>query len=426
VSGYFDRNQFIPSALAKQLIAETEIRVGPDRGSLWVYSGGVFREDRGEASINRRIGVALGDLWRPNHANATRQWLRENCPRVDVEKVNTDLINVRNGMLNWRTGELLQHDPKYGSIVQAPWNWNPAADCPRFRAAFAHLADGLLALLFEIAGYLLYPADVLKKAILFYGPGDTGKSTVLDCLRSLVGRENTSAQTLQSLADERFARSDLFGKSANICGDLDARAVRTSDTFKMLTGGDVISAERKGRDHFNFVNRATLVFSANELPKTQDQTDAWFNRFLIVPFPTKLTAVDPRVKSELPEDEAEMEGLLRHGVEGIRALMQRGMFPTPEAVTSAASAYRESADSTRSFFMDERYICTGDENDFLPRADLYRQYRAWCQENGRLIVSAETFYNRIRQDGLGVGLSLGKANGGTTRVVRGVRYAYVV
>jgi putative DNA primase/helicase len=69
------------------------------------------------------------------------------------------------------------------------------------------------------------------------GPGDTGKSTLLALFEELLGTRNVSNATLQSIAHDRFAGADLYGKLANISADLDAKAIQSTGVFKILTGG---------------------------------------------------------------------------------------------------------------------------------------------------------------------------------------------
>jgi putative DNA primase/helicase len=73
------------------------------------------------------------------------------------------------------------------------------------------------------------------RAVLLFGHGRNGKGTFLRLIEKLIGPRFVSAVTLQSLGEGRFASADLFGKIANISGDLDARYIKRADVFKMAT-----------------------------------------------------------------------------------------------------------------------------------------------------------------------------------------------
>jgi hypothetical protein len=90
------------------------------------------------------------------------------------------LLNLPNGLLDWRTGQLLPHDPAIPSTVRIPVPWNPEATCPFVDAFLAStLPEDCVRLLEEIAGYALLPDNPLHKAILFDGAGRNGKGNTL-------------------------------------------------------------------------------------------------------------------------------------------------------------------------------------------------------------------------------------------------------
>ncbi|EQD53384.1 phage/plasmid primase, P4 family domain protein, partial [mine drainage metagenome] len=157
---------------------------------------------------------------------------------------------------------------------------------------------------------------------MLYGPGNNGKSTTLGVMEDLLGPECYSTETLQSLSDNRFAVASLWGRLANICADIPSRAVQYTGTFKMVTGGDPVRAERKFRDTFSFVNDSKLVFSANELPEVNDRTEAFWRRWIVIPFNVDLTGREDR---GLPGKlHAELPGILCWALDGLRLVRETG------------------------------------------------------------------------------------------------------
>jgi P4 family phage/plasmid primase-like protien len=239
----------------------------------------------------------------------------------------------------------------------------------------------------------------MRKAVLLLGPGRNGKSVLLSIIKALLGPANVSAVTLQAFGENRFAGAELFGRLANIAGDLDARAIRNTDLFKMITGGtDAIQAERKFRDSFNFVPFALPIFSANEAPQSADQSDAWFDRWLIVPMERRIAdeVADPHLGERLTT-EPELRGLLVHAVAGLRRLMARGRFELSEAVQRAQVSYRERLDTIESFLTDATVRVA---SAWTPRPQLYRGYRAWCEAEGRIAVSPGMLCEQLRRRGV--------------------------
>ena len=215
----------------------------------------------------------------------------------------------------------------------------------------------------------------------------------------MTGRRNVSSVTLQALGENRFCAAEIYGKLANICGDIDARTVKRTDLFKQMVGGDAIYAERKHRDPFTFVSIATPLFSANEAPMTSDQTQAYFDRWITIPFPNRFRGTDredPDLVSKLCTAD-ELEGVLVGAVEGLRRLVARGRFDIPPSVERKTDEYRETLDSVRAF-LKERCEFVGRGKGWVPRPGCYRDYQSFCEAEGRNALKAPNFYARLRED----------------------------
>jgi len=126
---------------------------------------------------------------------------------------------------------------------------------------------------------------------------------------------------------DRFAKADLYGKMANIGGDLPAKDLSDTAAFRNLTGGDDNRAQEKYRNAFNFRNKAKMFFSANVLPRSPDDTYAYYSRWILLEFlnifdPRSGTG-DPDLDSKLQTPE-ELSGLLNIALAGLDRLRSNG------------------------------------------------------------------------------------------------------
>ena len=417
---YFDRKEgFLPAVLADELAEAYGIRRGVG-GHLYHYRDGVHRFD-GRERVEAACARVLGERFKPRHAREVVDVLGAGFQQIPDDP-DPALLNVANGMLDWRTGELLPHSPERLSIIQLPVTWNPDATSPTIdRFLLEVLPSDAQRFVRELIGYTLVPASFLRVAVMLLGPGSNGKSTFLSTLRRLLGRRNVSAVPLQAFGESRFAAAEVHGKLANICGDLDSRALRRSDLFKTITGGtDAVMAERKYEHPFSFVPYATLMFSANEAPASSDQSDAYFDRWVILPFDRRFEGsdVDPHLLDKLTTRE-ELEGLLVQAVSGLMDLAERGRFDLPPSVQAAIAEYRARVDTVATF-LDE--ACELGPTFTVVRARLYEAYREWCGRNGRMPVGQQSFAPRVRQL-LRVEIATGAVEEGrshTDRVWRGI------
>ena len=74
----------------------------------------------------------------------------------------------------------------------------------------------------------------------------------------------------------------MYGKLANIDADISKEGLKNTGLLKKLSGNDPIPAENKFLKPFWFQNYAKLILSANEIPETPDDTDAFFRRPVII------------------------------------------------------------------------------------------------------------------------------------------------
>ena len=307
------------------------------------------------------------------------------------EKLNPrgqELVNVENGMLDWRSGQLLPHAPAYLSTIRIPVRYDPTVHSEIIdRVLREWFPDDALDLAGEMLGHLLVPTRKYQVAIMLVGEGENGKSTLINLTRSLLGRANVSSETLHDLEENRFRVASLFGKLANLCADIDDRALQYTGVFKKITGDDSLAAERKHQHPFDFDPFARLIFSANTPPAPRnDRTHAFFRRWVVVPFDNSFrdeTKRDRDLLGKITTPEA-LSALLNIAVAGLQRLEERGGFALPESVRKAGEKYRREADAIYTFVMEE--CGRGGPDSCVSATELYKSFGAWCRGNGYRIV----------------------------------------
>ncbi len=377
---YFDeQGTFIPAWLAEDILEEYHIKFAA--GDFWIYYDGVYRPG-GDRTLEKLAQDKLGNATRTSRIKETLDYIKRET-YSELPKPQHDYINVKNGRLNWRTGELLPHNPNIFEIVQLPVTHDFLALCPVYNHYMETTLDPeVIQLAEEIIGYCLLPDTRFEKAVMCTGAGRNGKSIFLYIIEKLLGAENVSNVALQELEENKFRAAELLGKLANVFGDLDSRALKGSSFFKMLVSGDTLTAERKFKDPFSFTNYARLIFSANKLPRSADTSFAFYERWLIIPFEktfdTKNPATDPdlRVKLAAP---GELSGILNRALAGLQRLYFAGKFTEPASVRAALNEYRRQNDSIMSFCED--CIDLAPDKTVI-KQDLYNSYKIWCESQG--------------------------------------------
>ena len=255
--------------------------------------------------------------------------------------------------------------------------------------------------LLELVGYTTiafkYP---LPKAFMLLGRGSNGKSTYLRMLKDILGRGNVTSIPIQALTDldYRFLWAGLIGKLANIFADLPRIPLSYTGVFKVLTGEDCIDIDRKGREPVRcYTNYAKLVFSANELPKTNDLTHAFFRRWVIVDFPHTFpgdpTWYERNITPEL-RDQA-----LTIGLEAMKEALQRRAF-TGE--TDVRERWMEETDPIFRFLRDlERLnLARRNPNGKVEDKTLYKIYTGWARAQDVEVLAKAEFTKRLGEYGI--------------------------
>lgn len=393
------------AGLDVRMLSDDVLRLGPlaygRDHQFWSYRNGVWRCD--PEVVEARGARLLQGRFRPSHIAAASGFVRHQVPRLDFDPI-PQIMNFRNGLLDWRTGELSEHSPSVRTTIQFPHDWLPSETCPQFDAFLASIGEPeTVELIWEVLGYMMYSGNPLQRAFLFVGGGRNGKGTVLRVLNKMLGAANVSSISLDDLNGDRFAPSGLFGKIANIAGDIDATYQESTASFKMLTGEDPYRGQHKYGQPFEFVSWAVPIFSANKIPGSADTSDGYTRRWVIVPFNVKIREED--VVLDLSQRlEAEIPGIAVKAVAALNRLMARGKFEYKGSVAVAREAFLEDIDRVRAWVKE----CCVDKPDYAERSTVvYQSFKAWAEANGMGKMSAKELYERLER----IGFPLKKVQG---------------
>ena len=387
---WFDeKGRFKAPRLAKHLLESDHYLY--HNQDFYQYDGGVYRNIT-EMIIKKKCREILSDEYNSRFANEVLHNMKITLASSNDFSCDIDKINLLNGVFDWHNNVLLPHGPEYVSRIQLPIAYDDTATCPNIDKFFREvLHPDSLNIIEELMGYCLIPTTCFEKAFMLVGSGRNGKSVFLNLLTRLIGKEHIANETLQDLAGNRFRKAELANKLVNIFADLSASAVEDSGYFKALVSSDDISVERKGKDPFKLHNTARMVFSTNEIPKSRDNSNAYFRRWVIVRFPKTISEdkVDPHLIDKLVE---EMPGLLNMAIRGLKRLFRQGHFSESDTIKKELERYRRDNDTVRAF-ADE--CCIADPANKIGKTMIYSSYRSWCIDNGYRPVSTRRFNDRL-------------------------------
>lgn len=313
------------------------------------------------------------------------------------------LLNVNNGTIDLRTGELLSHDRSNLITRLVPITYDRQATCPRWHQFLNEIFAGdpeTVEFVQRAAGYSLTGSNKEHALFVLWGRGANGKSTFLSALSAVLGDygENTTPETfldrkagaltndLARLRGARFVTSIETGE----------RQALAENFTKAVTGGDRISARFLYHEFFEFEPVFKLWLGTNHRPIIRNNDYGIWRRIRLVPFEQcfKGDRDDKDLRAKL---EAELPGILRWAVEGCLQWQQVGLTP-PTTVTKATESYKEDMDALRPF-LDEQCIMRPDAE--AGSGDLYKAYKTWAEANGERPMTQTSFGNRLSDEGFG-------------------------
>ena len=186
---------------------------------------------------------------------------------------------------------------------------------------------------------------------------------------------------------------------ANIDADVSSEELKRTGILKNLTGGDRIVAEFKFRQAFSFKNYAKLIFSANKIPATPDDSDAYVSRPLIINFPNQFLGdkANPNLIDELTTAE-EMSAFLSIILKRLPRVLQKGITSS-STIEQNYVKYMQSSDPIALFI--EMAINKADvsDNKRLTKEQVYQAYDHFCADKKLARESSDTFSRRLKVEG---------------------------
>lgn len=329
---------------------------------------------------------------------------------ISAKELDSDpwLLNVLNGTINLKTGELQPHSRTDLITKLAPVEFKPDATCKRWERFLYDSTGGdadLINFLQTVAGYTLTGDTSEDKLFMVYGPEASGKSTFLDCLQSILGEY---ARTVASDLLTKKREANAGTATPELAGLAGARLAAASEMeqgreiaealAKNLTGGDTITARHLYGELFDFKPQFKLVLALNHCPKVSAEDNAMWRRILRIGFEHTVPAErrDKTLKPYLRDPKGGAQAVLAWAVKGCLDWQRNGGLLIPAAVDRSTAAYRQESDPLAAFIED---CLSFNPQAWTPWANIWKAYDEYAEENGtiqRYRVAPKRIQDRLK------------------------------
>lgn len=341
--------------------------------------------------------------------------------RVDVEKWDQDpyLLGVMNGVVDLRTGELLQGRPDLYITKRAPVAYTRGMTNMRWQQFLDFATDGdkeFQDWIQRAAGYSMTGLSRYDILFLVYGPAGSGKNTLVEAIVKCLGSSQYAFPLDSSILamDGGSSRStDLYhwaemrGRRMVWVDELPDNERIKENSVKKLTGSSEISARSPGEKPFTFQSQAKLWITTNHRPIITD--DAMWRRIRPIPMLKTPEKADPTLKEYIFDPDGALPAVLSWAVEGAIKVLgsaNRDGLGWCKAVADAAEMYRKNEDRIALFLEEETLKSEGSS---ITVKQLFLIYRTWSEDRGERPMTQIAFDRKMRERNLKIEGSGAKA-----------------
>ncbi|MGM2833298.1 phage/plasmid primase, P4 family, partial [Bacillus cereus group sp. Bce025] len=337
--------------------------------------------------------------------------IKDLMPLVPGERGDFDkhkfLFNVENGVVDLKTGKLLQHDRELGLTKITNITFDENAKCPEWLKFLDQIFLGdqaLVEYMQRLIGYSL-TGDISEQIMMFLvGGGSNGKSTFINTIKDLMGDYGKQAKS------DTFIKKKESGANNDIARLVGSRFVsaieseegeKLADSFvKQITGGEPVLARFLRQEFFEFIPEFKVFFTTNHKPIIGGLDEGIWRRVKLIPFNLSLPA--HKRDKRLPEKlSLEMPGILNWAIEGCMKWQQDGL-KEPKVVAEATGKYKDDMDILAPFLDEVCYVEERENESIMIEAkELYNVYERWCFNSGERSLGNRSFYRMLETKGFG-------------------------
>ncbi|UYL87170.1 DNA primase/polymerase/helicase [Microbacterium phage OscarSo] len=358
---------------------------------------------------NKAIDKARSLLSRARSAAVARLVvgiLGEDAPTFDG---NPDLLNTPTGVVDLRTGELLEHDPSFYFTKITGVGYDPEADSTMWDRALTALPADVGAWLKVRFGQMStgYTPDDDAMVIL-EGAGSNGKTSWMIGARKALGDYAVTLPErllLGDPGDHPTTLMTLMGARAGFIEELPEGRALNVKRLKDTVGTPEITARKMRQDDITFTATHGLCIATNYLPIVAETDHGTWRRLLLVRFRIRYVSKKSKIQSKRdrkgdPSLKRHFErvadaGLLKWIVEGAAEWYANGMTmpEPPKTVIADTEAWRLDADPILAYAR-ERLV--RDEGYAITATDLQDDFNTWLERRGHRRWTGQTINSRFQ------------------------------
>lgn len=338
-------------------------------------------------------GQTVSSNLKSQYLEAFKRVGRINIPKEAPKK----WIQFKDRAFSLKSGKIYDITPDYFFTNPIQWVIGDNEETPVMDKLIREwVGDKYIKTAYEIIAYCCLADYPIHLIFCLVGCGRNGKSKFLGLINKFIGSDNICSTELDVLLDSRFESFKLYKKLVCSMGETNFGVLSKTSLLKKLTGQDLIGFEFKNKRPFDDYNYAKIIISSNSLPTTEDTSEGFYRRWLIIDFPN----IFPEGKDILDTiPKQEYSNLAKKVINILPKLLKVAKFTHQGSIEERRERYIM-ASNPLSLFIE--FACKREYEAFMRYSELYIAYRQYLNEIKRRAISYREFNDVLALEGLEV------------------------
>lgn len=339
------------------------------------------------------MGQTVNSKLKVHYIEAFKRVGRKHIPK----KAPTKWIQFKDKAFSLESGNIYEVQPNYFFTNPIPWELGSSDETPVIdKLIIEWVGEENKQMAYEIIAYCCLSDYPIHMIICLVGCGRNGKSKFLGMISKFLGSDNICSTELDTLLNSRFESFKLYKKLACIMGETNFNVLNKTSLLKKLTGQDLIGFEYKNKKPFDDVNYAKILIGSNSLPVSEDTSEGFYRRWLIINFENIFNEGHDILK-DIPT--IEYNNLARKVMMILPELIRNGKFARQGTIEERTDRYIMASNPLSNFINKH---CTKEYGKYMRYSELYMAYRKFLHDHKKRRVSYKEFNDVLALEGLEV------------------------
>ena len=406
--GKIKKVRFSPTYAARAVLERMPLAMSEDSEDIYHFTGQIYKPE-GARVIDRVLCEAAGDLNTSDKLKETLRRIKNDLLSNPVTfEPNPYLLGVKNGVADLLTGEVREYRSEDLLIEQIDVTHAPEARCPAFLAFLESITPNVSD---RITLIDWFAATAIKEpfayVLFLLGLGRNGKGIYEKLIKKFFGKTAFRDMPLAEVAKNNFAAGGFYRKRGWIASETGKRKASIgTDFIKLTSGNGSIDGDRKNQSRIQFDPYFQTTVDTNTMPKIEDSSIGWQERFVKIDLPFIFVAnPDPVNPLERKRDPAlydklskpsELSGILNLLLFRSKAIGKSGQIHK-RLGSEMFAEYSEQSSSVTTFL---ELFCEFDgalSNMWTPSEPIYEAYKTWCGYKVGEVVDIRYFGRQLKK-----------------------------